>query len=209
VTLSCCVPRLRSQVVDAADRCLVALGLPVPGIIWRCLRIRNNAYSLPLSHSGIRHYLSKVFTLLSWTLKRRIPSKRRHALSAALRLIILQFLEVEVKLRQNVSLRVYLDVWLQSRTHDQFLSCLDNCGFLAAGYPLWREDGSVIYSYICLPEQPLSDPSPSKVTNIFYCPLYCLRIYIPPPEQSGPVMPLDIEFPFHRLLWHKATVEVF
>jgi hypothetical protein len=38
-----------------------------------------------------------------------------------------------------------------------FLS--DNCEFLDVGHPLWREDGSVIYSYNCfwvLPEQSLS-----------------------------------------------------
>jgi hypothetical protein len=38
--------------------------------------------------------------------------------------------------------------------------------------PLWREDGSVIYSYHCLwamPEQSLSGPSPAELKTLFYC----------------------------------------
>jgi hypothetical protein len=38
------------------------------------------------------------------------------------------------------------------------------------GRPLWREDGSVIYSYNCfwaLPEHSLSGPSPAELTTIF------------------------------------------
>jgi hypothetical protein len=40
------------------------------------------------------------------------------------------------------------------------------------GRPLWREDGSVIYSYNCLwvlPEQWLSGPNPAELTALFYC----------------------------------------
>jgi hypothetical protein len=51
-----------------------------------------------------------------------------------------------------------------------FLS--DSCGFLDAGHPLSREDGSVIYSYNCfwsLPEQSLSCPSPAELVALFYC----------------------------------------
>jgi hypothetical protein len=50
-----------------------------------------------------------------------------------------------------------------------FLS--DKCGFLDVGRTLWREDGSVIYSYKCswaLPEQLLSSPSPAEHDHIFY-----------------------------------------
>jgi hypothetical protein len=41
--------------------------------------------------------------------------------------------------------------------------------------PLWREDGSIIYSYNCfwtLPEKSLSDRSPADLTTIFYCPFW-------------------------------------
>jgi hypothetical protein len=52
-----------------------------------------------------------------------------------------------------------------------FLS-IENCAFLDVWRPLWREDGSVIYSYNCLsvlPEQSLSGPSPAQLTTILYC----------------------------------------
>jgi hypothetical protein len=53
-----------------------------------------------------------------------------------------------------------------------FFFCIDNCGFLDVWRPLWREDGCVIYSYICfwaLPEVSLSGKSPAELTTIFYC----------------------------------------
>jgi hypothetical protein len=43
------------------------------------------------------------------------------------------------------------------------------CGFLHLGCPLWWEDGSVIYSYNSfwvLPEQSLSGPSPSILSDL-------------------------------------------
>jgi hypothetical protein len=45
-------------------------------------------------------------------------------------------------------------------------------GFLAVGHPLWREDGSVIYSYDCfwiLPVQSLSGPSTAEFMVLYYC----------------------------------------
>jgi hypothetical protein len=50
-------------------------------------------------------------------------------------------------------------------------SCMTISGFLSVR-PLWRKDGSVIYSYNCfwaLPEQSLSGPSPADLTTICYC----------------------------------------
>jgi hypothetical protein len=47
---------------------------------------------------------------------------------------------------------------------------LDSCGFVDVGRPLWREFGSVLYSF-CResPAQPFSDLSPTGLTSIFYC----------------------------------------
>jgi hypothetical protein len=48
---------------------------------------------------------------------------------------------------------------------------LDSCCFIIL-YPLWREDGSVIYLYNCfwaLPEQSLLGWSPTELTAVFYC----------------------------------------
>jgi hypothetical protein len=59
-----------------------------------------------------------------------------------------------------------------------FLS--DNCGFLDARLPPWRDDGSVIYSYNCFwytPEQSLSGPSPTELTTIFYCLISNSKLY--------------------------------
>jgi hypothetical protein len=70
--------------------------------------------------------------------------------------------EVEVNLRRTGSLSVWLGFWLPSRAHDQIFLLSDNYGFLDVERPIWREDGSVIYSYNCFwtfPEQSLSGPS--------------------------------------------------
>jgi hypothetical protein len=59
---------------------------------------------------------------------------------------------------------------LEPKTRFFFLS--NNCEFLDAGHPLWREDGSVIYSYNCfwsLPEQSLSGPCPAELVTLFFC----------------------------------------
>jgi hypothetical protein len=74
------------------------------------------------------------------------------------------------------------------------------------GRPLWRVDGSVIYSYNCfwaLPEQLLSGPSPVELTIIFYCQCFTEtpgpRSYVPQ-EQGGLVIPPGTVFPFRLLL---------
>jgi hypothetical protein len=68
-------------------------------------------------------------------------------------------LKLKFKLRPTVNWPVYLGVGFPSGTHDQILFCIDNCMFLDVWWPLWWEDGSVIYLYNCfwaLPEQSLS-----------------------------------------------------
>jgi hypothetical protein len=47
-----------------------------------------------------------------------------------------------------------------------FLLLSDICDLHVEGRPIWREDGSVIYSYN---SQSLSGPSPAELTTIFYC----------------------------------------
>jgi hypothetical protein len=60
--------------------------------------------------------------------------------------------------------------------------CLDSCGFVDLGRPLWREDGSVVGNcYWPSPAQSFSGPSPAGLVAIFYC--------------------LFWDFPFHHLLW--------
>jgi hypothetical protein len=76
---------------------------------------------------------------------------------------------------------------LVSSPWPDFCSLFDNCGFLAVGRPLWREDGYVIYSYNCfwaLPEQSLLGQSPAELTVIFYS-----HLRLPQPGEPVPVCP--------------------
>jgi hypothetical protein len=117
--------------------------------------------------------------------------------------------EVEVKLRLTVSWPVWLGVGLPSGAHDQILFLSDNCRFLDLGHPLWREDGSVIYSYNkfwALPEQSLLGPSLAELDNHILLshlrhpqprwPNSCTYI----PGTVWPVIPLGTGFPFRHLL---------
>jgi hypothetical protein len=46
----------------------------------------------------------------------------------------------------------------------------DSFGFVDVGRPLWREVGSVVYSFCrASPAQPFSDLSPTGLMSIFYC----------------------------------------
>jgi hypothetical protein len=93
-----------------------------------------------------------------------------------------------------------------------FLS--DNCGFLDVGRPVWREDGSVIYSYDCfwaLAEQPLSGPSPSELRP-YFCftfetpPTWTARwIWIPSRNCDGIIQQWRNSF-YHLACWQKYTV---
>jgi hypothetical protein len=63
---------------------------------------------------------------------------------------------------------------LVSGTHlgpkTRFLLLSDSCVFVDAGYPLWREDGSVVYNCCwSSPAQSFSGPSPAGLMTIFYC----------------------------------------
>jgi hypothetical protein len=98
-----------------------------------------------------------------------------------------------------------LGVGLPSGAHDQILSLSDDCEFLDAGRPLWREHGPIIYLYNCfwaLSEQSLCGPSPVDLTSIFCCLIWGpgSRIYIPL-KQGGPVIAPGTGFPLRRLLW--------
>jgi hypothetical protein len=90
-----------------------------------------------------------------------------------------------------------------------FFFCIDNCGFLDVGHPLWWEDGSVIYTYNCfwaLPKQSFSGPSPGELMTIFYClswgsPNLGARLpYFYPPGTGWPSYTPGTGFPFLCLL---------
>jgi hypothetical protein len=83
--------------------------------------------------------------------------------------------QVKVILLPTVSGPVCPDVRSQLRPVTNFISSLkcslDICRFVILWRPLWREDGSVIYS-CCLASQAqlFSNLSPSERKTIFYCP---------------------------------------
>jgi hypothetical protein len=74
------------------------------------------------------------------------------------------YFEAEVKLRPTVNRPVCLGAALPSGAQDQiFVFCLTNEGFLDVGRPLWRKDGSLIYSYNCFWSLPEHLNSQSRV----------------------------------------------
>jgi hypothetical protein len=92
------------------------------------------------------------------------------------RILLWSFVQVQVNLRSKVSRPVCLGVRLPSGDYGAYgqICCFlsDDCGFLDVGYPLWQEDGSVIYLYNCfwaLPEQSLVGRSSAELTITFYC----------------------------------------
>jgi hypothetical protein len=110
---------------------------------------------------------------------------------------------------------VGLGVGLPSGAHDQiFVSCVTFSGFLDVGRPLWREEGSIIFSYNCywvLPEQSLSGPSPSELTTIFYCLLWDfpilegqIPVFISPRNRAAKSSPQGTGFPFRRLYYSQG-----
>jgi hypothetical protein len=80
-------------------------------------------------------------------------------------------LEVEDEVTTDGQSASLSSCWVRLEPMARFLFCLTIASFLT-GHPLWREDGSVIYSYNCfwaVPEQSLWRPSPAELTTIFYC----------------------------------------
>jgi hypothetical protein len=87
-------------------------------------------------------------------------------------------------LRPTVSRPVSLGVRHPSGTHDQFspsFSCIDNCGFLGVGRPLWREDWSVIYCTIASGPCQSSDSRARVQQNSYILPSH---LRLPQPGQS-------------------------
>jgi hypothetical protein len=110
--------------------------------------------------------------------------------------------EVEVKLRPTVSRSVRLGVRQPSGTRDHFFFSLkfpfDSCGFVILYYPLWREDGFVIYC--CRwssPTKSRSGLSPAGLKAIFYFPnswdspnLVCqVPVFISPRNREAQIYP--------------------
>jgi hypothetical protein len=65
----------------------------------------------------------------------------------------------------------------------------DNCWFLDVGRPLWREDGSVIYSYNCfwsLPGQSPAGPSPTELRPYLIWDRRARSPYLYPPGTGWP-----------------------
>jgi hypothetical protein len=81
----------------------------------------------------------------------------------------------EVILRPTVSRSVCLGVRHPSQTSNHFFPFflkffLDSYGFSDVGRPLWREVGSVFFSFSwASPAQPFSTRSPTDLMSIFYC----------------------------------------
>jgi hypothetical protein len=95
-----------------------------------------------------------------------------------------------------------------------------NCGFLDVVRPLWREDGSVIFSYNCfwaLPEQLLSGQSPAELTTILYCLIWDspnlegqVPVFISPGNRVAQLYPRALSSLYDTpLTTRRATVEVF
>jgi hypothetical protein len=113
----------------------------------------------------------------------------------------------------------YLTSWSRSCDRRSVQACLGvglqiflsgSCGILDVGHPLWREDGSVIYSYSCfwaLLEQSFSGPSPAELTAIFYCLIWDstnlegqVPVFISPRNRLPHLYPSGTGFPFRCLL---------
>jgi hypothetical protein len=80
----------------------------------------------------------------------------------------------------------------------------DICALHVVGRPLWREDGSVIYSYNLLS---LSGPSPAELMTTFYCLIWDspnlegqVPVFISPRNRGAQLYPRAIGFPSRRLL---------
>jgi hypothetical protein len=119
----------------------------------------------------------------------------RHSVSQSLSLS----LSLSLKLKVSYDRRSVGQYIVVSSPHlelmARFFFCIDNCGFLDLGHPLWREDGSVIYSYNCfwaLPEQSLSGPSstelrPYSSVSFEILPTWRTRsLYLYPPGTGWP-----------------------
>jgi hypothetical protein len=84
--------------------------------------------------------------------------------------------------QQSVGQSVLVSGPATNFSHSLFDYFLDSFGFVDVGLPLWREVGSVLFSfYRASPAQPFSDLSPTGLISIVYC-VYILWL----PQSGGP-----------------------
>jgi hypothetical protein len=97
--------------------------------------------------------------------------------------------------------------WANSGACDQILLPVrtllsESCSLLSVGRPLWRDDGSAVYSAITQWSESHRTRNHTLLSHLrlFQPGGPCSPIYISQ-EQGGPVIPPGIGFPFRRLLW--------
>jgi hypothetical protein len=108
-------------------------------------------------------------------------------------------------------------------SHSLFDFFFYSFGFVDVGRPLWREVGSVLFSFCgASPAQPFSDLSPTRLISIVYCVYFWdspnlegqvhVFIYFPQ-EQGSPIIPagiglLRIRMPAAVLIWDLCFMEI-
>jgi hypothetical protein len=89
---------------------------------------------------------------------------------------------------------------------------LDIFGFVDVGCPLWREVGSVVFSFFrASPAQPFSDLSPTRLMSIVYCLHFWdspnlegqVPVFISPRNRVAQLYPRALGFsPLCNIYWH-------
>jgi hypothetical protein len=127
-----------------------------------------NLYAIRMSLSRLRHYALYMYMLNCFFL---------HSASRTMDIV-----KVKVILRPTVCPSVHLGIW-DPRPIFPILDFFDSFRFIDVGRPLWREVGSVLFSFCeASPAQHFSDLSPTGLMSIVYC-LYFWNS----PNQEGQV----------------------